>query len=128
MNSMKRQNDITLKDEPLRSVGVQYATGEKQKNSSRRNEKPEPKWKQQPVVDGSGGESQVRGCKEQPFMGIWNARSLSQGKLEVVKQDMARVNIDILGISELNGREWMSLFQMTIVSATMGKNPLEEMK
>ena len=98
---MKRQNDITLKDEPLRSVGVQYATGEKQKNSSRRNEKPEPKWKQHPVVDVSGGESQVRGCKEQHCMGIWNARSLSQGKLEVVKQDMARVNIDILGISEL---------------------------
>ena len=65
MNSMKRQKDITLKDELPRSVGVQYATGEEQRNSSRRNEEPEPKQKQCPVVDVSGGESKVRCCKEQ---------------------------------------------------------------
>ena len=53
---------------------------------------------------------------------------MNQGKLEVVKQEMARVNIDILGISELNGLEWMNLIQMTIVSTTVGKNPLEEME
>ena len=45
--------------------------------------------------------SQVRCCKEQYFIGTWNVRSLNQGKLEVVKQEMARVNMDILGISEL---------------------------
>ena len=50
---------------------------------------------------------------------------MKQGKLEVVKQEMARVNIDILGISEL---EWVNLIQMTIMSTTVGKNPLEEMK
>ena len=50
---------------------------------------------------------------------------MNQGKLEVVKQEMARVNIDILGISEL---EWVNLTQMTIVSTTVGKNPLEEME
>ena len=97
---------ITLKDEPSRSVGVQYATGEKQKNSSRRNEEPEPKWKRHPVVDVSGGKRQVRCCKEQHCIGIWNVRSLSQSKLEVVKQEMARVNIDILGISEW---KWMRI-------------------
>ena len=54
-------------------------------------------------------------------------RSTNQCKLEVVKQEMARVNIDILGISELNGLEWANLTQMTIISTTVGKNPLEEM-
>ena len=49
---------------------------------------------------------------------------MNQGKLEVVKQEMARVNVDILGISEL---KW-NLTQMTIISTTVGKNPLEEMK
>ena len=53
---------------------------------------------------------------------------MNQGKLEVVKQDMARVNVDILGISELNGLEWVNLIQMTIMSTTVGKNPLEEME
>ena len=51
---------------------------------------------------------------------------MNQGKLEVVKQVMARVNVNILGISELNGLEWVNLNQMTIISTTMGKNPLEE--
>ena len=59
MNSMKRQKDRTLKDELSRSGGAQYATGEDQRNSSRRNEEAEPKWKQFPVVDVSGGESKV---------------------------------------------------------------------
>ena len=53
---------------------------------------------------------------------------MNQGKLEVVKQEMARVNIDILGISELNGPEWVNIIQLTIISTTMGKNPLKEME
>ena len=60
-----------------------------------------PKQKQHPVVDVSGSESKVWCCKEQWCIGIWNVRSVNQGKLEVVKQEMARVNIDILGSSEL---------------------------
>ena len=60
-----------------------------------------PKWKQRPVVDVSGGESKIRCYKEQHCIGAWNVRSLNQGKLEVLKQEMARVNINILGISEL---------------------------
>ena len=54
---------------------------------------------------------------------------MNQGKLQVVKQvEMARVNIDILGISELNGWEWVNLIQMITISTTVGKNPLEEMR
>ena len=64
MNSMKRQKDITLKDELPKLVGAQYATGEEWKNSSRRNENAEPKPKQRPVVDASGGESKTGCCKE----------------------------------------------------------------
>ena len=59
MNSMKRQKDMTLNDEPPRSVGAQNATGEEQRNSSRKNEEAEPKWKRYSVVDVSGGESKV---------------------------------------------------------------------
>ena len=101
MNNMKRQKDRTLKDELPRSVGAQYATGDKQRNNSRKNEETEPKQKQHPVVDATGDRSQVRCCKEQYCIGTWNVRSMKQGKLEVVKQEMARVSIDILGISEL---------------------------
>ena len=66
------------------------------------------KWNQKqhhPVVDVTGDRSKVRCCKEQYCIGTWNARSMNQGKLEVVKQEMARVNIDILGISELKWTE-----------------------
>ena len=61
----------------------------------------EPKQKQRPVVDVTGDGSKVRCCKEQYCIGTRNVRSMNQGKLKVVKQEMARVNIDILGISEL---------------------------
>ena len=65
MNSMKRQKDRTLKDEFPRSVGAQYATGEEWRNNSKNNEEAEPKWKQCPVVDVTGGKSKVWCCKEQ---------------------------------------------------------------
>jgi len=101
MNSMKRQKGMSLKDELPRSVGTQYATGEEWRNNSRKNEETEPKQKQHPVVDVTRDGSKVWCCKEQYYMGTQNVRSMNQGKLEVVKQEMARVNIDILGISEL---------------------------
>ena len=101
MKSMKRKKDMTLKDELPRSVGAQYATGEEWGNNSRKNEETEPKQKQHPVVDVTGDRSKVWCCKEQYCIGTWNVRSMNQGKLEVVKQEMARVNFDILGISKL---------------------------
>ena len=98
---MKRQKDKTLKDELPRSLGAQYATGDQWRNNSQKNEGMEPKQKQHPVVNGTGDVSRVRCCKEQYCIGTWNVRSMNRGKLEVVKQEMTRVNIDILGISEL---------------------------
>ena len=101
MNSMKRQKNRTLKDELPRWVGAQYATGDQWRNNSRKNEGMEPNLKQHPVVDVTGDGSKVRCCKEQYCVGTWNVRSMNQGKLKVVKREMARVNIDILGISKL---------------------------
>jgi len=101
MNSMKRQKDRTLKDELSRLVDAQYATGDQWRNNSRKNEGMEPKQKQYPVVDVTGDRSKVQCCKEQNCIGTWNVRSMNQGKLEVVKQEVARVNVDILGISKL---------------------------
>ena len=101
MSSMKRHKDRALKDELPRSEGAQYATGDEWRNKSRKNEGIEPKQKQYPVVDVTGDRSKVRCCKEQYCIGTWNVRSMNQGKLEVVQQEMARVNVDILGIKEL---------------------------
>ena len=101
MNSMKRQKDRTLKDELPRSVGAQYATGNQWRNSSRKNEGMMPKQKWYPVVDGTGDRSKVWCYKEQYCIGTWNIRSMNQDILEVVKQEMTRVNINILGISKL---------------------------
>ena len=74
MNSMKRQKDMTLKDELPRSVDDQYATGEEWRNNSRKNEETKPKQKQYLVVDVSGDGSKVRCCKEQYCIGTWKVR------------------------------------------------------
>ena len=88
----------------------------------------EPKQKQYPVVDVTGDRSKVRRCKEQYCIGTWNVRSMNQGKLEVVKQEMARVNVGSPGISKLKGTGVVNLTQMTIISTTVGRNSLEEME
>ena len=82
---MKGQNDRTLKDELPRSVGAQYAAGDKWRNNSRKNEEMEPKQKYHPVVDVTGSGSKVQCCKEQYCIGTCNARSMNQDKFEVVK-------------------------------------------
>ena len=113
MNSMKRQKDRTLKDELARSVYAQYATGDQWRNNSRKNEETEPKQKQHLVVDVIGNGTKAQSYKQQHFIGTWNVRSMNQGKMEVVKQEMARVNINILrdrelkwtGISEFNSED-----------------------
>ena len=86
----------------------------------------EPKQIQHPAVNDTGDGNRVRCCEEQYCIGTWNVRSMNQGKLEVAKPEMARVDADILGISELKWTEWMNLIQMIIISTTVGRNPLEE--
>ena len=88
MNSMKRQNDRILKEKLSRSVGAQYAIGDQLRNNYRKNEETEPKQKHHPVVDVNGDRSKVQCCKEQYCIGTWNVRSMNQGKMEVVKQEM----------------------------------------
>ena len=80
-------------DESSRSAGVQYATGEEQRaitNSFRKNEMDRPKRKWHSVVDMTAGESKVQWYKEEYYMGTWN------GILDMVKQEMARLGINIL--------------------------------
>ena len=102
---MKRQKDRTLKDERTRLVGAKYAIRDQWKNNSRKNEEMEPKQQQHQVVDVTGDRSKVQCCKEQYCIGTWNVRSTNQGKLEVVKQEMARVNVKTLRISKLKWTE-----------------------
>ena len=102
MNSMKRQKDRTLKDKLSRSVGTQYATGDQWRNNSRKNEETELNQKQHPVVDVTGDGSEVQCYKKQYCIRTLNVRSMNKGKLEMVKQEMARVTIDILEMSELS--------------------------
>ena len=91
-----------MKGELPRSAGAQFAAGDEWRNNSRKNQRMEPRQKQYPVVDLTGDRSKVQCCKGQYSIGTWNVRSMNQGKLEVVKQEMTRVNVDILGISDLN--------------------------
>ena len=110
MNSMKRQKHMTPEDEPPRLVGVQAYWGRAEKQFQK-EWRGWPKRKCCSAVDVSGGESKVQSCKEQYYIGTWNVRSVNQGKLEVVKQEMARVNIDILAISEL---KWMGMCKFNL--------------
>ena len=88
----------------------------------------EPNQNQHPVVGVTGDGSKVQHCKEKYCLGTWNVRSMNQGKLDVVKQEMARVNINIIGINELKRREWENLIQMTSIPTTVGKNTSEGME
>ena len=85
---MKTEKYRTLKDELPRLVGTQYATGDQWRNNSRKNEGMEPKQKEYPVVDVTGDGSKVQFCKEQYCIGTWTVRSMNQGKLEVVTQEI----------------------------------------
>ena len=116
---------------PPRSEGVQYATGEVQReitNSSRKNEMAGPKQKQHSVSDVSGDERKAQCCKERYCIGTWHVRSMNQGKSDMVKQEMARVNIHILGISEV---KWIRLSEFNSDNRCIcycGRNPSEEME
>ena len=102
--------------------------GEEQRNTSRKNEDTKPKQKQLPVVDVTGDGSKVQCCTEQYCIGTWNDRSMNQGTLEVVKREMARVNVNILGISEM---KWTGMGEFNSddhISTTAGRNLSEEME
>ena len=125
---MKSQKDRTQKGELPRSLGAQYATGDQWRKNSRKNEETEPKQKQHPFVDVTGDGSKVRCCKEQYCIGTWVVKSMNQGKLEVVKQEMARVNVDILGFSEL---KWTGMGEFNSDDHYIylcGQESLEEME
>ena len=89
----------------------------------------EPKQKHYPVVDVTGDRSKVRCYKEQYSIGTWNVRSMNQDELKVVKQEMARANVDILGLSKL---KWTGMGEFNsddhYTTTTVGRNPLEEME
>ena len=88
----------------------------------------DPKQKQYPVVDVTVDRHKVRCCKEHYCIGTWNVRSMNQGKLEVVKQEMARVNVDILGISKLRWTGMGGFNSDDHYISTVGRNPLEEIE
>ena len=104
MNSTKRKKEMILKYELPGSLGAQYDTGEEWRNNSRENEEID-KVETMPSCDVAGDGSKVRCCKEQYCIGTGNVRYMSQVKLEVVKQKMSRLNIDILETSELKWTE-----------------------
>ena len=124
---MKRQKDRTLKDELPRLVGAQFATAEEWRNNSRKNGEMDTKQKQCPIEDVTGDGSKRLCCKDPYCIGTWNVRSMNQKELAVVKQEIARRNINILGVRELKWTGMCDLIQMTL-STTMGTNPLEEME
>ena len=104
MNSMKRQKRYDTKGESPRSEGVQYVTGEEWRritNGPRMNEAARPKRIQRSAVDVSSDKSKIRCHEKQYRIGTWNVRSVNQRKLDMVKQEMVRININILAISEL---------------------------
>ena len=107
-------------------VGAQYATGDQWRNNLRKNEETETKQKQHAVVDETGDRRKVQCCKVQYCIATWNVRSMNQGTLETVKQEMARVNVYILGISKL---KWTGMGAFNSDDHyTVDNNPLEEME
>ena len=106
----EKAKDITPEDELLPGLKVSNMPLGKSRgpitNSSRKNEMTRQKNKQHSTADVCGGRSQVRCCKEQYCTGTWNVKFTKQGKLDVLKQEMARLNIYISGISEL---KWMEM-------------------
>ena len=76
----------------------------------------------------AGDGSKLGCCGEQYYIRMWNLRSMNQGKLEMIKHEMARLNVDILGISELKWTGMGEFNQMTIISSIVGKNPSEDME
>ena len=109
-------------------IGAQYSTEKEWQINSRKKWRDRAKAKTMSRCGCDWWWKEFRFYKEQYCIGMWNVRSLNQFKLEMVKQEMARVNINILGFSELKWSEWANLIQMIIISTTVAKIPLEEME
>ena len=110
----EKAKNVTLEGELPQVRRYPVSIGEEQRaitNRFRKNEAAGPKCKWCSVVNVSCGESQDQSCKEQYCIGAWNVRSMNQGKLEVVKQEMARVNIDTLGFSQL---KWLGMGEFNL--------------
>ena len=88
----------------------------------------EAKQKQHEVVDVTGDGSKVQCCKEKYCIGTWNIMSMNQGKLEAVKHEMTRVNVDILGTSKLKWMRMGECIEITVTSTAVGGKTLEEME
>ena len=112
----------------MKSPGRWVPNGKQWKNNSSKNEETEPKQNQHPVVDVTGDRSKVQCCKEKYCIGTWKVRSMNQGKLEVVKQEMARMNTDILGISELKWTEMGKFNSDDHYIYYCGQEPLRRME
>ena len=95
--------------------------------NSRKDEEMGPK-QQHPIVDVTADRNKVQCYKEQYCIGTWNVGSMNQGNLEVFKQQMARVNVDVLGISKLIWTGMDKFNSDDHISTTAGRNPLEEME
>ena len=124
----EKEKDVILKDELPGLVGAWYAPGEEWRNSSRKNEEAEPKWKQRLIVDVAGDGSKVWCYEELYYIGTWKVRSMNQDKLEAVRQEMAIVNIDISGFSEL---KWTGMGEFNSDDHCIyfcGQESLEEME
>ena len=119
---------MKLKDGLSTLVGSQYATAEKWIISSERMKRLGQSGNNAQLWMCSGGESKVWCYKEQYCIGIRNVTSMNQGKSQVIKQETARVNIHILGIIEFKWTRMGEFNSMTIISTTVGQNPLEEME
>ena len=120
INNLRYTDDTTIMAESEELIPEEWRDRTK---ASKQTNKQQQQQKQ--FVDVIGDGSKVWCYKEQYCIGTWNAGSMNQDKLEVVKKEMARVNVDILGISELK-LECVTLAQMTIISTPVGRNPLEE--
>ena len=120
MNSMKRQKDRTLKDELPRSVGAQYATGEKWRNKPRKNEGMELKQ--------NNTQLWMWLVMEVKSDAVTNVRSMNQANWKWSNRRWQEWTSTFLESATYDSLEWVNVTQMTIISTTVGRNPLEEME
>ena len=123
----KKKKNWTLKDDLPRSEAAQYATGDQWRNNSRKNETMEPKQKPHPAVDVTGDGSKVLCYKGQYCIGTWNVRSMNKANWKWSNRRWQEWTLTFRN-QWTKILEWVNLTEVTIISTTVGKNPLEEME